>query len=322
MPRPELWLGDLARAVSALRPRDLETVAAIAEALGVALPAPARAPAREQGRPGRGPDVAREVTRRDPGIPPATRAAAPETAERQLPVLTPVEIDVSGLRQTWVTAEPLEAFSPARHLGLIEPHEPLLDRRWARQVLASVLATSRVDGPIDEPAVVDCVARGWPVDPVPRLTRRSLSRGAQILVDVGEGMQPFIRDAWHLVDEIEAVTGSSNIETLSFADAPTRGAGAGPVWTWSAYEPPDPHRPVVAVTDLGIGGPVSRPERCRESEWLALASRLLSAGSRLIAFVPYPRERWRPRLAKAMTIVEWDRSTTVAAVHALRDAAA
>jgi hypothetical protein len=322
MVRPELWLGDLARAVSAMRPRDRETMTAIAEALGVELPAVAPAAERETARPGQRPDPSREIRRRRMDIEPPGAAAAPATPERQLPVLTPVDSDASGLRQRWVTAEPLEEFSPDRHQGFIEHHEPLLDRRWARQVVGSLLATSRLDGPIDEPAVVDAVARGQPVDPVPRLIRRSLSRGAQVLVDVSEGMQPFIRDAWHLADEIEAVTGSSNVETLSFADSPTRGAGSGPVWTWGDYVPPDPGRPVIVVTDLGIGGPTPRPERSRESEWLELVSQVGSAGSRLVAFVPYPRERWRPGLAKAMTIVEWDRSTTVATVHALREDAA
>lgn len=322
--RPELWLGDLARAIDALAPRDERTRAAIAEQLGLALRAPrskvpeaseAVVPERADVSPGEAPPARTPVQASVDG---ETGAAG----EAALPELMPSSTTRSASLEGWAEVPPLERYSRAKHDGRIDRHRPLLDPRWSREVLASLLATVRHDGPVDAAAVVDIVACGRPVGPVPRLKRRSLARGAQLLVDVGAGMQPFTRDVWELVDQIERLVGPANVVTLMFSDAPARGAGDGPVWDWQPYAPPERGSPVLVVTDLGIGGPRGRRERSRQSEWLDLAARLATTESALFALVPYPCDRWDPRLAAAMTIVEWDRTTTVSKVHARRGGSA
>ena len=134
-----------------------------------------------------------------------------------------------------------------------------------------------------------------------------------MLVDVGEGMEPFVDDAWDLVERIERIAGEANVSTHAFWDAPLRGLAPD----LDAYEPPSPLTPVLAVTDAGIGGPSPRIERSRAAEWLALAERLAERGSPLILIVPYRRDRW-PDGLRRLTLVEWDRRTTTARAHVLR----
>ena len=91
-----------------------------------------------------------------------------------------------------------------RHLAAPARRAPLFDPRWTRELLASLLATEVADGRLDEAAAIALIAAGRPLDPFPQLTRRSLRRGAQVLVDVGEGMEPFVDDAWDLVERDRA----------------------------------------------------------------------------------------------------------------------
>jgi hypothetical protein len=305
MARPDVWEGDFARALAALRPRDRETAAAIA---GLLRLDPAR-------RATSGQRTARSPTRTEPRertgirlppLQPARRRPAADVDEGPR-ALQPIRRDDSGLRSSWIEAEPLERFSAAEHLARIPSYEPLLDRRWARQVLTTLLAMPRFDGPVDEAAVVESIARGEPVDPVPLLPRRSLSRGVHLLLDLGEGMQPFVRDAWHLADELDRVLGATNVDTRAFTEVPeTEAAGDG--------------RPVLALTDLGIAGLRPSERTAAGRRWLALAEGVRGGGAPLLALVPYPPNRWPPRLAQAMTIVQWDRSTSVSAVHTIRTA--
>lgn len=309
--RPELWLGDLSRAVAALQPRDEPSQAAIAELLGLGL---------RDARPDRGELEAAmaEGDETPPAAPEPPHSPTDADRETALPELLPLRTMRTELVGDWGEVPPLEPYSHEKHDGRIDRHHALLDPRWSREVLACMLATIRCDGPVDAAAVVEAVARGLPVDPVPRLRRRSLTRGAQLLVDTGGGMQPFMRDVWELVEQVERLMGPANVRTLMFCDAPTRGAGDGPVWDWRPYVSPEQGSPVLVLSDLGIGGPRGRRERSRQAEWLKLAARLATTKSRLFALVPYPSERWDPRLVEAMTLVEWDRTTTVSKVYARR----
>ena len=179
------------------------------------------------------------------------------------------------------------AVRPGRHLAAPARRAPLFDPRWTRELLASLLATEAADGRLDEAAAIALIAAGRPLDPFPQLTRRSLRRGAQVLVDVGEGMEPFVDDAgsWS--------SGSSGSRARPTSVRTRLGrAMRGLAPDLDAYEPPSPLTPVLAVTDAGIGGPSPRIERSRATEWLALAERLAERGSPLILIVPYRRDRW------------------------------
>lgn len=317
-PASDIWLADLARAVTALQPADDHTVEVLIRMLGIGTDS-------DSGRmsqpdlPGRGEERPNPESHQ-PGGPDFDTAAAgyqgnirDEDAE-WMEVLEPVGTVTGDFSEPWMLAADLDEVSE-RHLQGVRSYEPLFVRSWSRELLAAAVARQVPGDRIDEQRLVRLVARARPVTEIPRRPRWSLSLGVQLLIDIGEGMEPFARDQSELADGMCHVVGNSRVTLLRFRDCPLRGAGDGPIWTWQRYTPPEPGRPVLVLTDLGIGGPPVHPERSRPGEWVALASWLRRRSSPLIAFVPYGQNRWPDRLRKVMTIVQWDRSTTVASMH-------
>lgn len=313
-PDPEIWLGDLVRCLVRLQPQDAATARAVVAALGLGFeePEPVESAAEEAPRQPSVPESAPSTER------PAEDTAAPAPDLGAVPLL-PTATDEAATMEPlpWATVEPLRR-GPPETARPAPPREPLLDPRWTRQLVAYALATPVYDGPVDGVALVDRIARGKPVVRIPRRPRPSLRVGAQLLVDIGEAMEPYAADRWDVQAELERVVGATCLQTLQFRDAPVRGAGAGPVWTWpERYEPPEPGVPVLVLTDLGIGGIRASSAPSQEREWLELAGILRRRGSRLIVLVPYPATRWPVRLARELTVVEWDRTTTVRQMHTL-----
>ena len=312
----EVGLGDLARCLSALKPKNERSAGLIAGMLGLqvetAKPARPAVPGRRWFAQATQEDQSREDR-------PEVRSRNEQrneqaAAETSLPRLAPVEGQRRRLSKPWRAEPALEPFEPGRHLSPPPRRLPLFDERWTRELLTTLLATQAQEGPIDEQAIVDRIARGQPLRPLPRLIRLSLRRGAQILVDVNEAMEPFAHDAWDLADEVERLVGVGNVSVLSFWDAPRRGIGP----MFSPYLPPHPGCPVLVLSDVGIGGPPLRLERSQPEEWLDLQAFLGARGSPLIVFVPYRRARWPTALRQRLMLVEWDRTTTAARAHALQ----
>jgi hypothetical protein len=213
----------------------------------------------------------------------------------------------------WEAVEALARYDPVVH-GRDLPHEPLWEPAWTRELVAAALTTRATGHTIDESRAVNTIAHGRPLTDVPLIPRRTLSRGVQVLVDVGEAMVPYARDRTQLVRQIGLVAGHSRVTVLRFSSTPLRGAGASGRPTWRRYAPPEPGTPVLALTDLGIGGHPVDTGRASAAAWLQLAGWLERRASRLIALVPYPPARWPTALRRAITILRWDRPTTVAEV--------
>ncbi len=159
---------------------------------------------------------------------------------------------------------------------------------------------------LDLEDIVARIASGQSVSPLRFRCERRLASHVQVLIDLGESMEPFGRDQRELVNDMVNAIGREVVSGLSFFDAPLRGAGTGPVSSWGAYAPPPRGAPVLALTDLGVGGPPIRRERAMPDEWLDLARLLRTRGSRLVALVPYPRQRWPLGLEREMRLVTWD----------------
>jgi hypothetical protein len=307
----DIWLGDLARSLSLLRPGDLSARLAIARALGFELPQP-------------GPVLAPPVKLNNDALtdlsePTAGSSKMPPIIDRAtdtnaaIPTLTPVATTAPRPRTNWRLVDLLEPFTD-RHVAPRLPFEPLFDPQTALALIAGLAATPSAMGPFDVTAIVEEVARGRPLHELPRLPRWSLDRGAQLLIDLGSAMEPFARDQVELTRAIAGVVGVERIEELGFFACPTRGVLGTRDETERVYRPPDPHVPVIVLGDLGIGRPPSPGGRGQPTEWLNLAALLRARYSQLIAVVPYPDALWPERLRGAITFVTWDRSTTVAHV--------
>jgi hypothetical protein len=208
----DISLADAARAFARLAPENDETAQAIACLLGFDLPS-ARATATTSDQLGR------VISQRE------ARHSTPDRTDSELGDVLPTYISPEAATSSdfeisqvtslhprsagWRNALPLDPFLPEIHLQGAAVYEPLFQPQWTRSIISFVLATDGPDGPLDVPQMVEIIASGKPVYQIPRLARPSLFRGAQVLVDVGEGMQPFLRDAEELQRQLVRIVGRS-----------------------------------------------------------------------------------------------------------------
>jgi hypothetical protein len=325
---PQIFLGDLLRALAALGPLDAGTRDAIATLLGLHLAeSPPESPA--------GPELAAPA----PSVPghldqpagDAGRAGARPGGPADLPDDLAADPQgtgaptFAGRLSTWdliakregpwpVEVKPL-APPIAEDVADAPPLEPLLVPAWVRGILSAALATPSPDGPLDLERLVDTVARRQPILRLPRQPLPTLRQGVQVLVDTSPAMVPFARDRAWLVAEIRRVVGEDLTQVLRFAACPGRDAGPGSRRTWEAYRPPARGTVVLLLTDLGIGHPPSFADWADEREWLQFVGTVRHAGCPLVALVPYAEARWPRELRDAIAILAWDRRTSVATVR-------
>jgi hypothetical protein len=323
MTGPSAPLADLVRTFEILRPQDDATRAAIArllriEAAAEAPPAPPVETTRhirveDQGE-GRDEVESRPTPRRE--TPPAP-APVPEPAGDRAELSAVLKPDFTAPRRLpgWLEqVAPLPEETAGARPEVPVP-DPLLEPRWTRALLSGALATFSETGPLDVPRLVRGVARSVPWTAVPRRPWPTLARGVQVLVDHGEAMLPFAADQDGLLESLRAVVGKERLEVLRF-ERPGDKAGAGPRRTWTSYferHRPRPGMAVLALTDLGIGAQGMRP--VRPADWRAFAEELRRLGAPLVALVPYDRTRWPEGLERVLTILPWDRSTSVRTVR-------
>jgi hypothetical protein len=211
----------------------------------------------------------------------------------------------SAVKPFWLDAKP----PPEELPDLRRPipfHLPLLPPRRSRALLAAGLATREADGPVDLESMVESLARARLVPELPRRSWPSLRRGVQVLVDIGESMEPFTRDQREVAGQVRRLAGRAMVRELAFRCCPVRGAGEGPIWTWGDYEPP-PRTPVLLLSDLGIGGPALATDRPAPDEWRAFVDRVRAKRCSVVALVPFPARRWPGWVSRSFTAVVWDR---------------
>ncbi|MGO9972569.1 MAG: hypothetical protein ACLP01_07150 [Solirubrobacteraceae bacterium] len=303
----EVWLGDLVRAIDALKPADPFTGQAIARALGF------RVTAADRGLQMEDPSPAPEPLEPSPAtvVSEPTTPAAPLTDSVPPRLLTPVETASGGARP-WEQASELSTLP--QDAGPL-PHRSLFAPTLERQLLIALAAEFRFDGEIDTATLVKDVSHGAAVRAIPQLPRRHLAREVQALVDLGAAMEPFAHDRSALLVRLAQVLGETRVTAIQFRDLPLRASGPGPVWTWQPYVPPAPGATVLAVTSLGAASPRRGPSTERRvGEWIAVASLLKSRGSSFIALVPHPAQRTPARLRRAFPVITWDRTTRVAEI--------
>ncbi|MET9833391.1 hypothetical protein ABZ078_29725 [Streptomyces sp. NPDC006385] len=250
--------------------------------------------------------------------PPRTDQAAPGGAASlpDLPVLEPVGHDAPDVND-WALVRSLDEVTE-RHLRARPPLEPLLTTRSSAAILSAALTTPvRDDGEPDIEALVDFFARGIPPTRLPRAPRPTLRFGVQVLVDLGDSMQPYRRDQQELVRQITGLVGAELTQIRYFADAPVRGAGPGGRRTWRPYRTPSQGTRVLVVSDLGVGGPLLHPRRASVAEWYDVLDEIVRAGCTALALVPYPVDRVPTELTRLLSALTWDRTTTVSTVAAL-----
>ncbi|WP_019069817.1 hypothetical protein [Streptomyces hokutonensis] len=312
----EAWLGDVVRAARALGTRSPEDFVRIAALLGLSgetgeteqqrpeLPGadePAwQAPAAEDSTDQPQPNSDQSVFgRRD----------QPAQADT-ITVLVPVE-EQTRPRRRWTTPLLEPPPGPGEYPER-PPHLPLLAPRSTAALLTMMLARITREGELDVERATEELARARPLTAIPRLPLPTLRYGVQILADTSGAMEPFARDVEDVIGHVRAIAGVAGTQVLRFADVPLRGAGPGTRATWQRpYRPPRPGVRVLILSDLGAGGPPLNPWRATEQEWRASVEVIRQRGCEPVALVPLPERYW-PRWARGLlSMVTWDRGTTV-----------
>lgn len=314
--RGEIHLGDLARALAELQPRDQPHAAAIAACLGFGLAAPsgqASRPARHV-YDHRAPGASAEP---GAGTTPRPRVQAPPTPPR------PVALPEGTLPSRLV---PREGLSPPREeppdwlaegaSAFPPPAEPslaratLLPERTARHVLAAALATTRIGGDIHLGRLIAAVCRREPLRDLPRRREGTLQRGCHLLLDYSAGMVPFWSDLNALAEQVRQVVGDATTRVYSFDAHPRRAVhwtAAGDRLPWQADG-----RPVLVATDLGIQG---RAPAAPSPDWEGFAAECARAGSPLVLLIPWPEARWPRAFPGHALLVHWGPRTTAGMVR-------
>lgn len=316
MKRAEVSTGDALRAVAALEPKGAETLQALIRMLGLTIdadtgtragisigawkPSSTKTPTTQPIQP-----PAREPERS------AVAAGGPTLASRLRQVRKGTG---TSARPSWLD-EPGEVLGPANAVGERPRKRALFDRVSRRGILSATLATLAAEGEPDIDAIVRVVGHGRPLQTLPRLPAATLRSGAQLLLDIGSGMDPFLEDQQQIVDALDDILADDRLDVFYFAGCPGRGIGTGSRAEWVPWTAPPPGVPVVVLTDLGIGGPVLDDDRAGPAEWLRFARQVRSQGHPLIALVPYEASRWPPALARDLVVIHWSERTTVGAVR-------
>jgi hypothetical protein len=325
--RPQVFLGDAVRAELALQP-DPATAAAIEALLGLA-PVPSAGEmtgsiAGGDSAPAIDPDAgAPTAVDRDPG---AARPRAVPPRLRDPAARTPFGVAPSHVRRVQAAPQPPQAavwLPDAEPLGrsgmddLAEPlePEPLFRAEWTTTLLSELLGVQVATGPHDVEGMVRLAADGQPLVEL-RHPRHTLSFGVQMLIDSAPGMMPFAQDCARLRRDVARVVGGS-VRVMRFVGCPSRGVGAG-ARPRDRYRPPPLPTPVLLVTDLGLGRPEFNGDPADVGEWLDFAELLKPERPRPVAVVPYPLDRIPRALAAALSVVEWDRTTTIQSVRRAR----
>jgi hypothetical protein len=307
--RPRVSFGDGIRALGTLRPTDEETVSAILSLLGLTAPeelervAPVQLPTIPTPEPEEpGPPVERESRPVDEGD--EDRSPFGEEVPSTLEIHRPTEgKGIEGVPEL-----------PEQDRTSLPPIDPLFLRRWVRGILMAAVSVPLFDGPPDVERVVNAVARGEAISDLPRRPAPTLRLGVQLLLDRSTRMTPFLKDEEWLEWALARIVGEDRVELRRFIGTPLRGGAVGGR-ARTSYEPPIAGTPVLALTDLGIGRPLLDPDTSDVNDWREFAHLLRRAGCSLVAFVPYPPERWPSSLVRELKVIQWDRVTTAASVR-------
>ncbi|MFS8095733.1 hypothetical protein LFM09_01215 [Lentzea alba] len=313
--RGEAWLGDLVRAVAAVTPSgqrpDPDVVLRVSAMLGFTEPVEitefaqgSQLPTAQMEEP-----VTPALPSDDVPIGERGDATAPQFEE---PRRDSSNGQLIGLRRSWVeTKAPPQVWSDpdvdALETATITmlrqplPHEPLL-RRASTSALVQSLLSQRLPGDeIDVDALVEDVAAGRAVTSLPRLPTPTLRCGAHVLIDDSDAMSLFWRDQWELARVVRNVVGPGLTDVTVFSGSPL---------LTDAGRDPEPRRAVLVLSAFDVlrGG-------AERDEWEDYVWGLRKRGCRVVALVPFPRERWPRWLTCLMPVICWDRSTTVGTIR-------
>ena len=188
---------------------------------------------------------------------------------------------------------PVEPSNPPAMSAL----DPLFNMTLERTLLIAALAKERKSSEIDLAELVRRAGQLHQHRRLPRLVRKTLRLGCQIIFDQSEVMELFFEDQLRLIEHVRAIVQEGRLSVVSTP------LGAPDVDRW---DPPDPGQPVLALTDLGTTRTfVPRIQR-GPAAWLDIAKRAHQRGSDLIVFFTGRRRAVPRELGRLALIIPWD----------------
>jgi hypothetical protein len=181
-------------------------------------------------------------------------------------------------------------------------------------VLGEMLSSKQRTSLVDIRSLVKHCASEGVVKKLPMLETFGLQHGAQVLIDAGEGMTPFLRDAEDVARRIRLLVGTERSSELRFLGTPLQVCRVPGSLKTIAYAPPQRGAAVIALTDLGIGQ-VASVYRASPGDWVRFAAMLEEVGCAFVALVPYPSSRYPGGLPRSLHIVQWDERTGIRRVR-------
>lgn len=302
--RGGIWLGDALEAARVLAP-DPQALAVLLRSLGlVAEPAAPATAATHPPPPPPPPPPAPPTPPAPAPVPPPASTAGPAGDHRlptRLESLAPAPPPAPA---PWQQTPPLRADTlqapPAR------PAAPLLAPRQRRALLGALLATEVADGEPDVARIVDELAAGRPLHRLPRRPRRTLARGAEVLVDDAPWLHGLRADQRELAAYLRHLLPPERVAVRRIDGAPP--PDIGPRLAEGA--------PVLLLSDLGIGRRPRARGAATPAEWQAWALRLRRRGHEVRALVPHSPARWPA--VPAMRLLPWSEQLDLAAVRRAR----
>ncbi|QUQ64297.1 hypothetical protein [Kutzneria sp. CA-103260] len=289
--RGEISFADALAAITRLGASSREDIAEVLDLLGLIAPSPASRYDMAEERP-----FARTAPPEPSGDAlwsPSDDGAEPEPD----PVLGPFqpfigEATVEPARQPdWLDLLP--ALAVPTQAVLENPVPPPVDPMLVR---ASMIDLVTVDGQrrvLDVRGVVDCLAQARAIDPLPLLAPRRPASLVQILVDHGEGMQPYQHDVAFFIDRLLEVVGPDGSELHTFVGTPLLGIDPDPFTGASRdWRPPGLGALVVVIGVQSRFNPV---------EWQAVARTVADHGGWLVVLSPSALPD-----TPLMRVVRWD----------------
>ncbi|MFY9941723.1 MAG: type VI secretion system contractile sheath large subunit, partial [Desulfobacterales bacterium] len=215
---------------------------------------------------------------------------------------------------SWLDDAPTIALPDAVSDPFSGPLDPLLAPNYSRAIISRMAAQQLPIGEIDLEAIIRRTERSLPFQNVPRCLLPSLARGVQLLIDTHAAMQPFGLDVRHLIGGILRTVGWDRVEVLRFKGCPAWGVQRRPIQVDDRYLPPAAGRPVLIISDLGIGAGETTGAVPGMAVWNDFIGRLKRTGTPATLLIPYGPNHWPEKMPDDATIVVWDRTTTASSL--------
>lgn len=332
-----LFLGDLVTALHEIRGGEPalnpEVHAQVAALLGFEI-----APETRSAEPGPRADRARKQTIRteseqepvihdqdllDESEPPESSFRPLVRREQQqstTPLRDPVEFDLLHIP---LESEPSPASFRAAPPDAAEPHRiaplpPLFHPNWQRGILTESVRSLRAGLLPNLAAAVESLARLEDPACLPPAMESTLALGAQVLLDMGPGMEPFYQDQMDLIASLEHLVGSESLQIRYFSGTP-----AHRVWSAGGaeilpYRPPERPRAVLILTDLGRGAPTKDLNPATPADWQAFAALFVRTPALPLVLTPYAASL-DESLPSDFPVLLWDRPTRVQEARRVRE---